>query len=239
MSPTHKIGLLLYPNADLLDFAGPLEVFSHALHNYDQDQPDRIFSITTLARTQSISVGKDSLNVTANVVLNDNINNDEAISQLLSQLDFDILLVPGAPPAVVTEVSNEVEGVEKRVVRGFVGLGSTPNRERILFSVCTGSVVLGAAGVLGGMRATTHYLALGLLDQICRTTGEGKVDVVEVVEGKRFVDGGLLHAGGQVRLITSGAISSGIDAALFVVKLVVGPEMAEFVVRVMEYEWRE
>ncbi|PKY07591.1 hypothetical protein P168DRAFT_98573 [Aspergillus campestris IBT 28561] len=164
MSPIHKIGLLLYPNADLLDFTGPLEVFSHALHNHNPDNPDRIFSTTTLARAQSIPVGKDSLTVTADVVLSN--TSEEAISQLLARLDFDILMVPGAPPAVVTGVIEEAEGVEKRVVRAFVGLDGGRGqgrgqggraRERILFSVCTGAVVLGAAGVLGGMRVTTHY----------------------------------------------------------------------------------
>ncbi|PLB39943.1 FAD dependent oxidoreductase-domain-containing protein [Aspergillus candidus] len=99
------------------------KVLSHALHNHNPDQPDRIFSVITLARTQSIPVGKDSLNVTADVVLDSNVNNEDAIAQLLARLDFDILLVPGAPPAVVTEMIEEAKGVEKRGGGGAWGGG--------------------------------------------------------------------------------------------------------------------
>ena len=84
-------------------------------------------------------------------------------------------------------------------------------------SVCTGSLVLGAAGLLKGKRATSHWL---LLDQL-RTFGADPV-------GGRFVEDG--------KTITAAGVSAGIDMALHLVGREVAPEVAEAIQLGIEYD---
>ena len=85
------------------------------------------------------------------------------------------------------------------------------------------------------MTVTTHHRAVDVLREICERFN-GKNGTPTNVVHKRYVDGGLL-AGGSVRLITAGGISSGLDATFHIVSMLASSDMAEFVSRVMEYEW--
>jgi transcriptional regulator GlxA family with amidase domain len=84
-------------------------------------------------------------------------------------------------------------------------------------SVCTGSLVLGAAGLLEGKRATGHWLYLEPL----RAYGADPV-------GGRFVEDG--------KLLTAAGVSAGIDMALHLVGLEAGPEVAQAVQLGIEYD---
>jgi transcriptional regulator GlxA family with amidase domain len=84
-------------------------------------------------------------------------------------------------------------------------------------SVCTGSLVLGAAGLLAGKRATTHW---AFLEQL----GELGADPV----GGRFVQDG--------KVVTAAGVSAGIDMALHLVGQEVGPEVAQAVQLGIEYD---
>ncbi len=84
-------------------------------------------------------------------------------------------------------------------------------------SVCTGSLVLGAAGLLDGKRATGHWLYLEPL----RAYGADPV-------GGRFVEDG--------KTITAAGVSAGIDMALHLVGLEAGPEVAQAVQLGIEYD---
>lgn len=84
-------------------------------------------------------------------------------------------------------------------------------------SVCTGSLVLGAAGLLRGKRATGHWLYLDPL----RAYG------AEPVVGRYVVDG---------KVVTAAGVSAGIDMALHLVSLEAGPEVAEAVQLAIEYD---
>lgn len=84
-------------------------------------------------------------------------------------------------------------------------------------SVCTGSLVLGAAGLLEGKRATGHWLYLEPL----REFGADPV-------GGRFVEDG--------KVITAAGVSAGIDMALHLVGQEVGPEVAQAVQLGIEYD---
>jgi transcriptional regulator GlxA family with amidase domain len=84
-------------------------------------------------------------------------------------------------------------------------------------SVCTGSLVLGAAGLLEGKRATSHWAFLELL----REFGAEPV-------GGRFVEDG--------KVITAAGVSAGIDMALHLVGQEVGPEVAQAVQLGIEYD---
>lgn len=84
-------------------------------------------------------------------------------------------------------------------------------------SVCTGSLLLGAAGLLQGRRATSNWLALDAL----REFG------AEPVEG-RFVEDG--------KIVTAAGVTAGIDMALHLVVREAGPEVAQAVQLGIEYD---
>jgi transcriptional regulator GlxA family with amidase domain len=84
-------------------------------------------------------------------------------------------------------------------------------------SVCTGALVLGAAGLLRGKRATTHWLYREAL----RSFGAEPVTERVVADGK---------------LITAAGVSSGIDMALELVRREQGDELAQSVQLAIEYD---
>jgi transcriptional regulator GlxA family with amidase domain len=84
-------------------------------------------------------------------------------------------------------------------------------------SVCTGSLVLGAAGLLAGRRATGHWLHLEPL------RGYGAEPT-----GQRVVEDG--------KVITAAGVSAGIDMALHLVGREAGPEVAQAVQLAIEYD---
>jgi cyclohexyl-isocyanide hydratase len=88
---------------------------------------------------------------------------------------------------------------------------------RYVTSVCTGSLVLGAAGLLRGKRAGTHWMSRDLLAAF------GAVPVAERV----VVDG---------NLFTGGGVTAGIDVALRVVAEIAGRETAEAIQLGVEYD---
>ena len=84
-------------------------------------------------------------------------------------------------------------------------------------SVCTGSLLLGAAGVLDGLRATTHWLELESL----RELGAEPVEERVVMQGK---------------VVTAAGVSSGIDMALTLAAEISGPEWAQGIQLGIEYD---
>jgi putative intracellular protease/amidase len=84
-------------------------------------------------------------------------------------------------------------------------------------SVCTGSLLLGAAGVLDGLDATTHWLELETLDKL------GACSV-----SKRVVE--------QGKVITAAGVSSGIDMALLLASRIAGDEFAQGIQLLIEYD---
>ena len=84
-------------------------------------------------------------------------------------------------------------------------------------SVCTGSLLLAAAGVLDGLEATTHWLELGLLGRL-----GAKATSRRVVE--------------QGKVITAAGVSSGIDMALVLTSRIAGEQYAKTVQLMIEYD---
>lgn len=98
----------------------------------------------------------------------------------------------------------------------------------------TGALFLGAARLLGGLEATMHHRALEPLRQICIGARSEPISIVK----KRVVDRGVGKAG-PAGLIMPGSISGGSDATLHIVLKQTSRDIAEFIGRVMEYEWGE
>jgi len=220
----YSVAVLLFNGVDVLDFAGPIEVFSHVSVNKNPDNPDRVYKITTVGKTATIRAA-NSLTVSSDLLIED-------ASRELEQ--FDLLVVPGGPPSIIMPLLSP-ESPEMQLVRSFSKLAprGPDNEPRIIFSVCTGAFFLGAAGLLGGLQVTTHHRALEPLRQLCIEAGTEPASIVE----KRFVDSGVGKAG-PVGVFMSGGISSGLDAVLHLVEKQTSRDMAEFITRIMEYKWR-
>jgi len=88
---------------------------------------------------------------------------------------------------------------------------------RFVTSVCTGALVLGAAGLLRGRRATTHWMSLEMLAAF------GAIPVPERV----VVDG---------NLVTGGGVTAGIDFGLRIAALVAGEDVAKAIALGLEYD---
>jgi putative intracellular protease/amidase len=84
-------------------------------------------------------------------------------------------------------------------------------------SVCTGSLILGAAGILNGLQATTHWYARDLLPKF----------------GAEYVPERVVPQG---KIITAAGVSSGIDMALFLAQQIAGKEMAQMIQLIIEYD---
>jgi transcriptional regulator GlxA family with amidase domain len=93
---------------------------------------------------------------------------------------------------------------------------AAPNAEWVC-SVCTGSLILGAAGLLKGRRATTHWMAVPALAGFGATAEDARVVVDD-------------------RLITAAGVSAGIDMALSLVGRLYGDELAQVIQLMIEYD---
>ena len=119
----------------------------------------------------------------------------------------DVLVVPG--------------GIGTRDLLGderlLAWVRSVHETSRYTTSVCTGSLVLGAAGLLDGVDATTHWLEMETL---------GSLGALPTSE--RVVERG--------KVITAAGVSSGIDMALRLAELIAGPVAAQAIQLAIEYD---
>jgi transcriptional regulator GlxA family with amidase domain len=133
-----------------------------------------------------------------------------ALSVELSYADApapDVLLFPGG---VGTRALTTDEPTLEWVRRAHEG-------SRFTTSVCTGALVLAAAGVLDGLEATTHWMARDTL----RELGARPVEQRVVEQGK---------------VITAAGVSAGIDMALLLAERIAGPEVAQAIQLGIEYD---
>lgn len=119
-----------------------------------------------------------------------------------------------APNVVVVPAQSDPTAAVKR------WLVATAHHADLVMSVCTGALVLAAAGLLDGRTVTTHHSAFATLPM--------QYPKVTVVRGVRFVDNG--------RIATSAGLSAGIDLALHVVARYYGKATAQQTAYDMEYQ---
>jgi cyclohexyl-isocyanide hydratase len=120
---------------------------------------------------------------------------------------LDVLCVPGGPGAFELLGDAPVLDAIKAIAQ----------RSRLVTSVCTGAFLLGAAGLLAGKRATSHWASRELLREFGAIPDDGRI----VVDGN---------------VMTSGGITAGIDLALLVAARLVGEAQAKEIQLAMEYD---
>ena len=118
---------------------------------------------------------------------------------------YDAVIVPGGHGTRLLQFDNE-----------FLAWIKTTERIKYKMSICTGSLILGAAGFLKGKSATTHFSEYETLQLYCKT-----------VLKQRIVEDG--------DVITAGAVSSSIDLGLFLCEKWAGKEAALEIRKRMDY----
>ncbi|KAL5118690.1 hypothetical protein ACEQ8H_003367 [Pleosporales sp. CAS-2024a] len=220
MAPVYQVAVYLFPNADILDFSGPTEIYAYGTPGGGPSP----FNITSFAHFDSVGTSSQALTYTPNTTF-------EQIAPNIH--DYDILVIPGADFAVIEALIKSDQGKELfALLRTFVA--SKPREEsgkRILQSVCTGSLLLAAAGILAGRDATTHHFGFEALKKIADEAAGGDSNIN--VKKARWADAGKTEAG--VRIINAGGVSSGIDTSLFVVEELCGKEAADWAAEVAEF----
>lgn len=190
---TRTVAIALFDDVEVLDFAGPFEVFSVTGRRHDLEP----FDVFTVSERGQMVRARNGLQVTPT-------------HSFATMPQADIVLIPGGY-GTRREMKNPV------MLEWATRVGA---EAELVLSVCTGALVLAAAGMLDGLRATTHHLAMGELRATAPHT--------EVVESARIVDNG--------RVILSSGVSAGIDMSLHVVARILGDEMARETARYMEYD---
>ena len=189
---TLTIGILVFDGAEELDFVGPWEVFT--MSNAVRAETHRVLLVAERAQPVRCAKGMQVLP-------------DLALADCPR---LDVLVVPGG--------QGTRREVENAALLGWIAKVAADCRW--ITSVCTGALLLTAAGPARGWRVTTHW---GFVETL-RQRGEA----AEVLENRRYVrDGNILTAAG---------VSAGIDMALWLTGQLHGPDFARAVQKAMEYD---
>jgi transcriptional regulator GlxA family with amidase domain len=196
-----KVGILVFPDVEVLDFCGPFEVFSVTRLNEERrrEEPSP-YEVILIAERKETVVATGGLKVVPDDSLDD-------------CPPLDVLVVPGGW-GTRREMTND---------RLITWVAERGRQVTTLTSVCTGSLLLGKAGLLDGKRATTHWRVLEDMRRLFPS--------VDVIEDQHVVEEGYM--------ITSAGISAGIDMALQVVARHHGDAVARATARFMEYPFPE
>lgn len=193
MHKKRNIGILIFDDAEVLDFAGPFEVFSvtSELNNYE------LFNVFTVAKSiQPIStVNGLSVNPTYN---------------FSNCPHLDILIIAGG------------SGTRKQILcdTTLQWINKMHQQTEYTLSICSGSMLLGALGLLDNKPYCTHHEIYDLMSKIA-PTGIPQKD-------KRYVN--------FEKTYTSGGISAGIDLSFHMVEKLHGKEITQKTAAYMEYD---
>ena len=182
-----KIAYILFDGITLLDFIGIYDPLSRIKSgNYLQE-----FSWDLCGPQKSI---KDSFGL------------EISVDRLMPNLsEYDMIIVPGG--FGTRPLQNDTE---------FISWLKTAKSVSYKVSICTGSLLLGAAGFLKDKRATTHFNEYPNLKEYCKE-----------VDKNRIVD--------DENTITAGAVASSLDLGLYLCKKLIGETKTEKIRKSMDY----
>jgi transcriptional regulator GlxA family with amidase domain len=186
------IGIFLFDLVEEIDAIGPWEVFAWWTHAYPGDG----WQATTFSADGRPVTGDNTLVIHPHHTI-------DTVPAL------DVLVHPGG--------DGHIEMLEDEAHLEW--LREQKSRIPLMTSVCTGSVVFAAAGLLSGRPATSHRSSLDHMKAIDPT--------IEVRPGERFVDDG--------DVITASGLLAGIDMALHVLARLVSPQRAREVQEGINY----
>jgi transcriptional regulator GlxA family with amidase domain len=185
-----KVAFIIYNNLTALDFIGVYDAITRL--NTMGFMPDLTWEICAYTE-----------------IVKDSIGLQFGPTQIKQSLhNFDWVIVPGGVTALVKQLTQDPE---------FMAWLKTATSCSLKASVCTGSLLLGAAGFLQGKKATTHPNAFEDLTEFC-----------DAVVDARVVD--------QEDVITARGVSSSIDLGLYLCEKVAGYDVKEKIRQQMDYQ---
>ncbi len=190
-----NVGILLFNEVEVLDFAGPFEVFSITTYNGCNEKP---FHVHTVAQTNDLIKTRNGLKIQPDY-------------DFCNAPQFDILIIPGGYGAEEIEIHNPkiINWIKDKI-----------NHVDIMASVCTGAFLLAEAGLLEEKQATTHWMDIDRLKK--------EYPNINVLRNIKFID--------ESPIITSGGISAGINMSFYIIKKLLGEEIATATAKRMEYD---
>lgn len=157
-----KVGIFLFHEVEVLDFAGPFEVFSLA-----SIEGEKLFNVETISETGDFIVARNGLKVIPN-------------ESFATQSSYDILIIPGGCGAEAQAKNSAViEWVKQQ-----------QKKVEFLASICTGAFILAEAGILNNKSATSHWMDLDKLEKKYPKVKILR-NVKYVDEGKILTSGGI------------------------------------------------
>lgn len=164
----------LHPKFDLLDFAGPMEVFTQAVHD-SNDATTKAFEVTLAGAEPKVLSEQGA-------IIGSQMSFKEAHERLE---EFDILVVLGGNVQDIIKKDEEPLGL----INDFCELQKRdPARERTVLSICTGSHFLARENILSGLSATTHPDHLTTFENLCSDAATRNLtERTDVVEDARYV----------------------------------------------------
>lgn len=182
-----KVAFILYDNVTLLDFAGLYDPISRLKTR--RLYPDLEYVVSSRTNQVRSSEGL--------VMIPDDICTDFT--------SFDYVVIPGGDG--VKDLMKNYE---------FIQWISTVGQDTTIAAVCGGVLLLGAAGLLKGHKATTHPAMQDILKHFAR----------EVLEDRIVPDG---------KIITAGGVTAAIDLGLYITEQIVGRQVREMIQKQMDY----
>ncbi|MGQ0643539.1 MAG: DJ-1/PfpI family protein [Gemmatimonadaceae bacterium] len=192
------VAIVIFDDVEVLDFCGPFEVFAVCGRRSGSAPP---FEVHTIAQTARPVLARAQLSVNPSFTFDD----------------------PHAPRAAIVLVPGGFGTRREMRNPAMLDWVQRANADaELLLSVCTGALILGAAGLLDGLDAATHF---GAFDELRAVAPRCRVRT-----DMRYADTG--------RVITSAGVSAGIDMTLHVVERLLGDDVAQETAGYMEYEGR-
>jgi transcriptional regulator GlxA family with amidase domain len=191
-------GILIFDQVEVLDVAGPFEVLAVTRLNEERRQEE-----LSPFRVLLVSENMDQVSAIGGLRFTPDVTKDNCP-------ELDLLIVPGGW-GTRTQIKNT----------DLKWIANKSPRTRLTVSVCTGSSLLGKAGLLDGCEATTHWRNFDFLRQAAPNA--------YIREDLRFTM--------DNSIFTSAGISAGIDMALHIVSYFFGTKIGEATARQMEYPY--
>lgn len=193
-----NVAVLIYPGVELIDMNGPVDVFLKA--NRFIQKKYEVFTVSEVA---------EDVESEGSAVL---IKPEYTLSNCPQP---DVIVIPGQimPPGSSTTFGESSDALIAWIQDQAKHPGIT------IMSVCVGAYILAKTGLLDNKKATTHYQAIGRIQEL--------YPIIEFIKNVRFVPDG--------NIITTGGVTSGIDGALYLVEKMDGAHIASRVADTLVY----
>ena len=165
---TLTVGIYLFDEVEVLDFAGPFEVFSTASRVYALLHPDasKPFRVITVALDSSFITARGELQV-------------HPSHTIANHPPIDVLVIPGGVVSKQLELPTVIDWIAQNAPKAT-----------LTASVCTGAFLLAKVGLLDGKTATTHWEDIEDL--------RAAFPKISVVENQRWIDAGQIVTSGGI-----------------------------------------